>query len=415
MIGRFRCSLLVALIGVSAAACRVDDQGAGGLFDPGMLHEISLYLDDASLDLLEPPTDTRVPVRLVLDETVVPIAGVRLKQGASQFAGLDGKPGFSVRIDQFVDGIDVDGVTRFTLGNAKWDASFVAEQLTYEVFRSTGVPVARTALARVALNGEALGLYVMRETYDEAWLERTFDEPTGNLYESPGTSDANDTDLELRTNEERGDTGDLAAIADVLANDHGGSARSSIDELVDVDELLTYWAVEALTGHWDGYAYDVTAPGRVPPPARPPGNPYANNFYAYDDPADGRLVIIPHGADLTFGLGGREWVLDPTTPVVAPPKQNATIAVGLWEDPGFRHELADRIELVLDTAWDSSNLRDFADGLADLVRADGLRGARETVDLTEFETAFSARMDFLEQRERAVRAELADDPVGVRR
>jgi spore coat protein H len=349
-----------------------------------------------------------VPARVSVDGDVVPLAGVRLKRGASQFEGLDGKPGFSIRIDEFADGLDIDGVTRFTLGNARWDASFVAEQLTYEVFRAADVPVARAALARVVLNGEPFGLYVMRETYDEAWLERTFDEPNGNLYESPGTSDATDTDLELRTNERRNDTSDLAAVAEVIAGAPAGQAREAIEEVVDVDELLTVWAVEAMTGHWDGYAYDITAPGRVPPPARPPGNPYVNNFYAYDDPADGRFVIIPHGADLTFGLGGTEWAVDPATPAVGPPKQNATIATRLWEDPSFRRDVAARIGWTLDEVWDADALGRYADTLGDLVRADGLTGTREHVTLDEFEDALAARIDFLTRRGPAIRAELAE-------
>jgi spore coat protein H len=397
------------IVGAVLAACGGSEPaGTVELFDARTMHEVEMEIDDDALDLLDPPSDNRVPVRLTVDGDVVPVAGVRLKRGASQFEGLEGKPGFSIRIDEFADGRDVDGVTRFTLGNARWDASFVAEPLAYEVFRAAGVPVARTALARVVLNGETFGLYVMRETYDEAWLERTFDEPGGNLYESPGTSDATDTDLELRTNERRNDTSDLATVAEVVAGTPSANAREAIDELVDVDELLTVWAVEAMTGHWDGYAYDITAPGRVPPPVRPPGNPYVNNFYAYDDPADDRFVIIPHGADLTFGLGGREWVVDPGTPAVAPPKQNATIASRLWEDPSFRRELAARIGWTLDEVWDVDALERYADGLADLIRADGLTGTREHVTINEFEEALAARVDFLTQRGPAVRAELED-------
>ena len=397
------------LVGSALAACGGSEPSSTGeLFDASTVHEVEMEIADDALDLLDPPSDTRVPTRLTVDGDVVPVAGVRLKRGASQFEGLDGKPGFSIRIDEFVDGLDIAGVTRFTLGNARWDASFVAEQLTYEVFRAAGVPVARTALARVVLNGETFGLYVMRETYDEAWLARTFDQPGGNLYESPGTADATDTDLELRTNEQRDDTGDLAAVAEAVADTSAAHAREAIEELVDVDELLTVWAVEAMTGHWDGYAYDITEPGLVPPPARPAGNPYVNNFYAYDDPADGRFVIIPHGADLTFGLGGRDWVVDPTTSAVAPPKQNATIAVRLWEDPSFRRELAARIRWTLDEVWDDEMLGRYADDLADLVRADGLTGTREHVTLDEFEEALAARVDFLAQRGPAVRAELED-------
>jgi hypothetical protein len=376
------------------------------LFDQTVVHEIVMEISDEDLDLLDPPTDDRVPVRLTVDGETADGAGVRLKQGAAQFQGLDKKPGFSIETDEFVDGLELFDVDRFTLGNATWDHSFVAEQLVYELYRAAGIPAARTALARVTVNGETFGLYVMRETYDERWLAQYFDDPTGNLYETSGG--APDTLLELRTNERRNDTSDLAAVAEVVATASDEDYRDAIEELVDVDELLTYWAIEALTAHSDGYVYDITAPGRVPPPVRPPGNPRPNNFYAYHDPETDQFVFIPHGADLTFGLSaGSNNDVGPSTPVLVPPKEHATIAARMWDDPTFRDELAERIRWVLDEIWEVQALTERADLLADLVRAEGLTGSRESVTMARFEDALADRKDFLTHRAEAVRAELA--------
>ena len=373
------------------------------LFDQAVMHEISMEISDRDLDLLAAATDERVPVILTVDGETAVGAGVRLK-GFSQFQGLDRKPAFSIETDEFVDGLELFDVDRFTLGNATWDHSFVAEQLVYELAREAGIPAARTALARVTVNGETFGIYVMRETYDERWLEQYFADPSGNLYESPGGGP--DTVLELRTNERRDDTSDIAEVAEVVATASDDDYRAAIEELVDVDELLTYWAIEALTAHWDGYAYDLTAPGLVdadPPPA----NPYPNNFYAYHDPATDRFVLIPHGADLSFGLGA--WFtydVAPTTPVLLPPKVDATIATRLWADPAFQDELAARIRWVLDEVWDVEALTRRVDQLAGLVRADGLTGAREFITMARFEAALADRKDFLTRRPEAVRAEL---------
>ena len=376
------------------------------LFDQTVVHEIAMEISDEDLDLLDPPTDDRVRVRLTVDGETADGAGVRLKQGSAQFQGLDKKPGFSIETDEFVDGLDLFDVDRFTLGNAAWDHSFVAEQLVYELYRAAGIPAARTALARVTVNGETFGLYVMRETYKARWLAQYFNDPSGNLYEC--ASGLPDTELELRTNKSCDDTSDLAAVAEVVATASDEDYRDAIEELVDVDQLLTYWAIEALTAHWDGYAYDITAPGRVPPPARPPGNPRPNNFYAYHDPETGRFVFIPHGADLAFGLGaGPNYDVDPSTPVLVPPKEQATIAARLWEDPAFRVELAERIRWVLDEIWDVQALTERADLLAGLIRADGLTGSREFVTMARFEDALVDRKDFLMRRAGPVRAELA--------
>lgn len=375
------------------------------LFDPAVVHEISMEITDAHLDLLDPPTDDRVPVVLTVDGEIADGAGVRLKHGYAQFQGLDKKPGFSIETDEFVDGLELFDVDRFTLGNAAWDHSFIAEQLVYEVYRAAGIPAARTALARVTVNGETFGLYVMRETYNKRWLTQYFDDPTGNLYESPAGPD---TVLEPRTNKSRNDGSDLAAIADVVATASDEGYRDAIEQLVDVDQLLTYWAIEALTAHWDGYAFDLTAPGRVPPPAGPPGNPTSNNFYVYHDPETDLFVFIPHGADVAFGMGpGIDDDLAPSTQVLIAPKATATIATRLWADPAFRNELAERIRWVLDEVWDPQALTERADLLADLVRANGLTGSREFVTIAEFETRLADRKDFLTRRADAVRAELA--------
>ena len=414
-----RCHLaVVAMVGLMAVSCGSDDTSQEAsesssselsevLFDQTIVHDIAMEISDDDLEMLDPPTDDRVPVDLTVDGVTADRAGVRLKQGSSQFQELDAKPGFSIETDEFVDGLELFDVDRFTLGNATWDHSFVAEQLVYELYRSAGIPAARTALARVHLNGERLGLYVMRETYDERWLSQYFDDPTGNLYETSGN--ATDTVLELRTNEDRNDTSDLDAVAEVVATAPDEDFRDAIEELVDVDELLTYWAVEALTAHWDGYVYDVTAPGRVPPPVRPAGNPWPNNFYSYHDPETDRFVCIPHGADLAFGLGGgSNDDIDPSTPVLVAPKQHATVAARLWETPTFRDELVERIEWVLDEIWDVQALIERADLLADLVRADGLTGTRESVTMAQFEDALADRKDFLTRRADAVRVELAN-------
>ena len=413
-----RCHLvIVATVGLMAISCGGDDPSPVAsesssselsevLFDQTVVHDVAMEIGDDDLGMLDPPTDDRVPVDLTVDGVTAEQAGVRLKQGSSQFQGLDAKPGFSIETDEFVDGLELFDVDRFTLGNATWDHSFVAEQLVYGLYRGAGIPAARTALARVRLNGEQLGLYVMRETYDERWLAQYFDDPTGNLYEM--SENATDAVLELRTNEGRNDTSDLAAVANVVATAPDEHFRDAIEELVDVDELLTYWAIEALTAHWDGYAYDITAPGLVPPPIRPAGNPWPNNFYTYHDPQTDRFVFIPHGADLSFGLrGGSNDDMDPSTPVLVAPKQRATIAARLWGAPTFRDELAERIEWVLDEIWDVSALIERVDVLADLVRADGLTGSRESVTMAQFEDALANRKDFLTRRADAVRAELA--------
>ena len=377
------------------------------LFDQAVLHEIAIEISQDDLALLDPPTDDRVPVRVTVDDVTIDGAGLRLKRGFGQFQGLDGKPGFSIETDEFVDDLLLFDVDRFTLGNAIYDHSFVNEPLVYGLYEAAGIPAPRTALARVTVNGETFGLYVMRETIKKRMLAQHFVDPTGNLYEAAGGLGAPDMGLELRTNKSSGDTSDIAGVVEVVETASDEEFRAAIEQHVDVDKLLTYWALEALVGHHDGYAYDLTAPGLLPDAIHPPSNPYPNNFYVYHDPTSDRFVFLPHGADLTLGLGGwSSYDVDPSVPVLIPPKATSAIASRLWDDPAFREEFAERVGWLLDEVWDVAALTDQADRLAELVRGDGLTGTRETT-MAEFEEALADRKDFLTRRPGAVRAELA--------
>ena len=386
------------------------------LFDQAVLHEVDIEISDESVALLDPPTDDRVPVRLTVDGATVDDAGLRLKQGWGQSQPFDKKPGFSIETDEFVDDLTLFDVDRFTLGNATWDHSFVNEPLVYSLYEAAGIPAPRTALARVTVNGETFGVYVIRETYKERMLAQHFEDPTGNLYELAGLPEDPDMGLELRTNKDEDDTSDLAAVIEVVETASDEEYRAAIEELVDVDQLMTYWAIEALVGHHDGYAYDLGVPGLFPDAVHPPNIPLSipNNYYMYHDPTSDRFVFLPHGPDIALGMGAwSTYEVGPWAPVLLEPKEAAMIASRLWDDPAFRDDFAERVGWVLDEVWDAPALIAQADRLAELLRADGLTGSREFVDMAEFEQSLADRKDFVTRRPDEVRAQLAAWVSGV--
>ena len=207
-------ALVLLLAGLSVGAARkptptttttvpVHRDASARLFDSSVIHDVRLdFSDDAMAQLRasctawerilsqNPECDARVPTRLTVDGTTVDNAGARLKGGVATWRPIDQKASFSIKTDEFVTDREVFGERRFTLNNALAEPSFVAESLTYDVFRANGVPAPRTALANVYLNGEHLGLYVLRENYDKRFLTRNFADDDGNLYESttPATS-----------------------------------------------------------------------------------------------------------------------------------------------------------------------------------------------------------------------------------
>jgi len=132
------------------------------------------------------------------------------------------------------------------------------------------------------------------------------------------------------------------------------------------------------------------------------GNRHPNNYYVYDDPATGKFVLLPHGADYSLGNG----VGDVRMPAVSEPKLGATTAARLRTLPGTEERLRAAVRDVIDRVWNTDALLARADALAALVRANGLPATREPWTMDDFETAFAARRAFVAGRADAVRAEL---------
>jgi hypothetical protein len=62
-----------------------------------------------------------------------------------------------------------------------------------------------------------------------------------------------------------------------------------VEEEIDTERFIRFFALEILLGHRDGYALA------------------GNNFRIYDDPASGKKVFLPHGMDQLFAIPGLSW------------------------------------------------------------------------------------------------------------
>jgi hypothetical protein len=96
---------------------------------------------------------------------------------------------------------------------------------------------------------------------------------------------------ELSTNKSANDYSGLIQFLNVLNNTNSAEFACEIDAVFDVDMYLRTLAIEVLTGHWDGYAYNK------------------NNYYLYQRPSDQKFVFIEYDMDNTFGIdwSGIDW------------------------------------------------------------------------------------------------------------
>jgi len=222
---------------------------------------------------------------------------LKLKGAAGSFRDWNDRPALTLNMHKFHKGGSYHGLEKFHLNNSAQDETCLNELLSSELFRKAGVPAARVTHARVWLNGRDVGLYVLKEGFDRAFLERSFPDPTGNLYDSGFLQDIN-ANLEKDEGQGPDDRSDLKAIVGAAADPDPASRRRRVEALVDLDAFCSFMAIERMTCHWDGYADK------------------ANNYRLYFDPRSRKAVFLPHGMDQTFGETGMG-LFDPTDRIVA--------------------------------------------------------------------------------------------------
>ena len=337
-------------------------------------------------DCLDSPPDdifSWFEATVTVDGETLAQAGVRKKGFLGSLSKV--KPSLKVRFDKFVDGQLLGGaMKRLTLNNAQQDPSMINTCMAYHIFASAGLPVPRCNFATVAVNGENLGLYVHVESMKTAFLERNFSDPSGNFYE--GTiSDFRPEwrgTFEKKTNEDAADWSDIDAVVAAL-QDPSPAGLEALADIVDLDRFLTFWAVEVLIGHWDGYA----------------GN--RNNFYIYREPGV-PFVFMPWGADQVFTATD-----GPFDDFVSPPSVTAhgAIAHRLYRDDAMRAAYVARVKELLDAVWNEEKLLDLADEMAAIVQQHILPKSRASAS----RDADRVRQ-FIRERRAVILADLDPEP-----
>jgi spore coat protein CotH len=210
------------------------------------------------------------------------------------------------------------GLRKTHLNNSVEDPSYLNELLGGEIFQSAGIPAARTTHTLVELNGRPLGLYVLKEGFTEDFLALHFGNPSGRLYEPGNGHDVNEA-LDQKLGNGATNRAGLDALAAAALESNLQQRWHRLQQALDVDRFISFMALEVMLAHRDGYCL-----------AR-------NNFRVYDDPADGKIVFLPHGMDQLFG----------SAPPVIEPSMNGLVARALMENPGRARALSPAVRITL--------------------------------------------------------------------
>jgi hypothetical protein len=282
-----------------------DDGGAGDdaawIFDEGVIRTYELDVAPADWAWLNEHAleETYVPATLRQGEEEV-AAAVRYKGSVGSLAicfdGEGNRTCDKLSIKVSFDEVDPDGrfhgVRKLNFHGMESDPTQMHDAIGYRIFREAGVPASRTAYARLVVNGDPLGLFVLVEQVDGRFTRARFpDGGEGNLYKEvwPVHATAQPYLDALETNRDEDPSADkmvrfAAAIA--AAGDDGLAA--TIDAWTDADAFVGYHAVARLLDSWD----DVVGWYCVGE-----GACFNHNFYWYESTADDRVWLIPWDLD----------------------------------------------------------------------------------------------------------------------
>ena len=263
------------------------------VYDTSVLHRIEIVIAPQDAATIANRTSERMRCTFIFDGVALNDVGIRQAGGTfNRFVSIEQKPTLSVKFDDFVDKQTLHGLEKMVLKDGRQDTGFVGEHLTYEVYRRAGIAAPMTAHAHVTINGQDSGIYVIREPINRDFLTRNFGRPfsTGNLYElnygpDPMTGPAR-VRLKDEVEQKRTRT-EMLGASDAVLNASPEAFVTAASKYLDLERYITFYAVEAVTSNYDGFSFNV------------------NNAYLYTHPKDGRLIMIPYGADSSFWAEAR--------------------------------------------------------------------------------------------------------------
>ena len=285
------------------------------LFDQDELHTFFLTIPEDDLAFLDadPTAEVYVEGELQFGGETVSEVGIRYKGSHGAWVGcVDGadrsgaktctKLSMKVKInwgEEHAERLFYD-VRKLQFHAVNNDSTLMNDRLGYWTFREAGVVAPRAVHARLVVNGEFLGVFVLVEQIDGRFTREHFEDGTGNLYKEvwPIETDGEPADVEtvlaaLRTNEEEADISRFMAFSNELAGAvTADEQRAVIERWVAVDELVQLLAVDRFIRHDDG-ALHFYCDG-------PDGECINKNYYWYDNPTTGLFHLIPWDLDNAF-------------------------------------------------------------------------------------------------------------------
>lgn len=304
---------------------------------------------------------------VVFDKVAARIAG------EMNWTAIPGKSAWSIDLDQYESGQELDGYDKLRFRNLLYGGRF-RERFAYEwLFPHMQVPAARAAHMWLSASWWSSDLkvdYLLLEPAKEEMFNRHFGvggwvgawEGSGDL---PGASlSCQDGDCNPEI---------LTSFVTLLADAPTDSFLDVTSSRIDWPSFWRFWAAEMFIDHWDGYSSAT------------------HNFFvvAVGDPAAplaSKIQLIPHGIDLTMNA---KWSWSQTTL-----PGNAFLPAVCWRADACRAGMLDTLEQFV-TELDLVRVNGALDDLNTLLDRNGMIFPEDPEDLAAFRGWLAARSDAL--------------------
>jgi hypothetical protein len=312
-------------------------------------------------------TDVEVPATLVVDGVRYGEVGVSFRGNNSFHMVPDGlKRSLSLSLDAWNTRQSLLGHSSLNLLNSNQDATFLRSVLYLDIARQY-IAAPRANFVRVVINGESWGLYVNQQTFGKPFLREQLGTDAGTRWKSPNNSVGGgfnylgeDIAAYRRWYEQKGkdDTVAWRALAEMtrlLNTTSLEQLERTANDVLDVDELLRFLALDVALVNGDGYWND------------------GSDFNVLRG-ADGRFRAFPHDVNEAFRARGDASAPDP---LVALTDSNKALRSRLLQVPAFRTRYLRYVGEIAETWLDWQRLGPLVDRYVQLIEEEVARDTRK--------------------------------------
>lgn len=310
--------------------------------------EENLYL--LNLDIL---SNDYVDVDLTLEGEYFPGSGVRYR-GSDEHRGEE-KKNYKLRLP---DGELHAGRRKFNVNANFREKSMIVERIGYQSFDLLGCLNALTQSIHLELNNDFIGVFLDVEQVDNYFLERNGLSPSGNLYKCQAPlkilgSPEEYTYVYEKENNPESDYSDLINFIEWLNRSSLENFAFEAGDRFAVDDFIDIHTVAIAVAHTD----------------------LTNDFYLYNNPADGRWHYAPRDLNECYSLDFAQAPINWGTqqaPIWTPDDWHRLVNKTLLV-PLFRYSYCKKLERFLNTDYTVQSVQAWIDSIHEEISFDAIR------------------------------------------